>query len=151
MLCVSRLRARVAEPGRAEQRSLAGAGDRQIAIIGAPSSIGIRPYDDGLVRHLDRAPDVLRERGLVGRLGAVDFGDVIPDPYADFVRPADRPRNEREVFGYSRRLGDAVASAAAQGRFALVLGGDCSIVLGSVMGARRAAGGPVGLAYIDAC
>ena len=27
-----------------------------VAIIGAPSSIGIRPYDSGEVRQLDRAP-----------------------------------------------------------------------------------------------
>jgi hypothetical protein len=30
--------------------------NRPIAIVGAPSSIGIRPYDGGEVRHLDRAP-----------------------------------------------------------------------------------------------
>ncbi len=31
----------------------------------------------------------------------------------------------------------------------MVLGGDCSIVLGGLLGARRASGGPVGLAYVD--
>jgi hypothetical protein len=29
---------------------------RQIAIVGAPSSIGIRPYDEGGMRRLDLAP-----------------------------------------------------------------------------------------------
>ena len=43
--------------------------NRPIAVVGAPSSIGIRPYDDGEVRQLSRAPDVLRERGLIQRLG----------------------------------------------------------------------------------
>jgi arginase len=124
--------------------------NRQIAIVGAPSSLGIRPYEDGQARHLNRAPQVLRERGLVARVGADDFGDVMPDAYVDYRRPADRPRNERDVYAYSRRLADAVAAAAGQGRFALVLGGDCSVVLGSVLGAKRAVGGPVGLAYIDA-
>ncbi len=124
--------------------------NRRIAIVGAPSNIGIRPYDDGVARHLDRAPAVLRERGLVRRLGADDFGDVVPDAYADYQRRFDRPRNERQVLDYSRRLGEAVAAAVAQGRFALVLGGDCSIVLGSLLGARRALGRPVGLAYVDA-
>ena len=41
---------------------------RPIAIIGAPSSIGIRPYDDGGVRSLDRAPAVLRAQGVDARL-----------------------------------------------------------------------------------
>jgi arginase len=124
--------------------------DRHIAIVGAPSSIGIRPYDDGEVRHLDRAPDVLRERGLVRRVDAIDFGDVAPPPYVDYQRPAHRARNHAEVFAYSRRLADAVASATTGGRFALVLGGDCSIVLGCLLGARRTAGGAIGLAYVDA-
>jgi arginase len=121
-----------------------------IAILGAPSSIGIRPYDDGLVRHLDRAPGALRERGLASRLGATDLGNVAPPPYADFVRPPARARNERQVLRYSRALGARVAVAAAGRRFAVVLGGDCSIVLGCLLGAKRAAGGPIGLVYVDA-
>lgn len=123
---------------------------REIAVVGAPSSIGIRPYDDGVMRHLDRAPDVLRERGLVERLGATDLGDVRPPPYRDFVRPPDRARNEDEVLRYSRALAERVTNATAHGRFGLVLGGDCSIVLGCLLGARRTAGDALGLAYVDA-
>lgn len=123
---------------------------RPIAIIGAPSSLGIRPYDDGPARHLDRAPDVLRERGLVSALGALDVGDVVPPAYRDYVRPPDRARNEKQVVAYSRALGMRVEAASRLGRFVLVLGGDCSIVLGSLLGARRAANGPVGLVYLDA-
>ena len=48
--------------------------NRRIAIVGAASSIGIRPYDDEKeARHLDRAPAVLRELGIVNRLGAEDL------------------------------------------------------------------------------
>jgi arginase len=123
---------------------------RQIAIVGAPSNIGIRPYDDGQARHLNRAPDVLRERGLARRLDAIDLGDVVPPSYVDFARPRSRARNEVEVFAYSRRLAESVATATAHGRFALVLGGDCSIVLGCLLGARRAMSGPLGLVYVGA-
>jgi arginase len=122
---------------------------RSIAIVGAPSSIGIRPYDDGEARHLDRTPEVLRGLGVVERLGAVDLGDVVPPAYRDFVRPPGRARNEREVGAYSAALAERVAAAAAGGRFVVLLGGDCSIVLGGLLGARRAAGGAVGLAYVD--
>lgn len=123
---------------------------RPITIIGAPSSIGIRPYDHGReARHLDRAPGVLRELGLVSRLAATDLGDVTPPAYRDFTRPPGGVRNEEEVVAYSRRLADQVALGVEEGRFALVLGGDCSIVLGSLLGATRQAG-RVGLAYVDA-
>jgi len=123
---------------------------RSIAIVGAPSSIGIRPYDTGETRHLDRAPGVLRELGLVQCLGASDLGDVIPPAYRDHARPPGRARNETEVAAYCRALGERVEAATSNRRFAVVLGGDCSIVLGCLLGARRSAQGSVGLAYVDA-
>ena len=123
---------------------------RSIAIVGAPSSIGIRPYDSGETRQLDRAPGVLRERGLVKGLGASDLGDVVPLAYRDYVRPPGGVRNETEVTSYCQALSERVAAATSDGRFAVVLGGDCSIVLGCLLGARRSARGSVGLAYLDA-
>jgi arginase len=123
---------------------------RSIAIVGAPSSIGIRPYDSGEARQLDRAPGVLRELGLVKSLGASDLGDVIPLAYRDYVYRPGGVRNETEVISYCRALSERVAAASSDGRFAVVLGGDCSIVLGCLMGARQSARGSVGLAYFDA-
>lgn len=124
--------------------------DRNIAIVGAPSSIGIRPYDSGESRQLDRAPGILRELGLVQRLGATDLGDVIPPAFRDYVRPPGGVRNEAEVVSYCRALGERVEAATSDRRFAVVLGGDCSIVLGSLLGVRRSTRGPVGLVYLDA-
>ncbi|HJR54780.1 MAG TPA: arginase family protein [Gemmatimonadota bacterium] len=123
--------------------------NRPITIVGAPSSIGIRPYDDGTPRRLDLAPAALREQELVSRLGAHDLGDVPPPAYRDVERPPkSRPRNEDEVIAYSRELARLVA-AAAENAFVLVLGGDCSIVLGNLLGIRHGRA-PVGLAYVDA-
>lgn len=123
---------------------------RPVTIVGAPSSIGIRPYDDGGVRRLDLAPAALREQGLVERLAARDAGDVVPPAYEDLVRPEGRPRNEAGVAAYSRALADRVSAAAEDGAFMLILGGDCSIVLGCLLGLKRSGRGPVGLVYVDA-
>jgi len=123
--------------------------NRPISLLGAPSSIGIKPYDSGEARHLDRAPSVLRHRRVVERLDAADLGDVAPPPYRDYVRSSGRVRNEPEVAAYSAALGERIAVATARG-FVVVLGGDCSIVLGGLLGARRTAAGAVGLAYLDA-
>jgi arginase len=134
------------------QRSGSGVtgGRRRPAVIGAASSIGIRPYDDAReARHLDRAPAVLRELGLVVRLGADDLGDVSPPGYRDFARPPGGIRNEQEVGQYSRALAERVAAGIDAGCLALVIGGDCSIVLGSLLGARRGSR-RIGLAYVDA-
>ena len=122
---------------------------RQVAIIGAASNIGIRPYDDRQqARHLDRAPAALRELGLAERLGADDLGDLMAPPVRDFTRRPGRVRNEDDIVAYSRALAERVAHAMDGGRFVLVLGGDCSIVLGTLLGAAGRAG-RIGLAYID--
>jgi arginase len=123
---------------------------RRVAVVGAASSLGIRPYEDGVPRDIFQAPTVLRQRGLIDRIGAEDMGDVLAPAYHDYLRPPLRPRNEQQVVVYSRSLAARVAAATKHGQFALVLGGDCSIVLGCLRGVRRTAGDSIGLAYVDA-
>ena len=123
---------------------------RPIAVLGAPSSIGLRPDDEtGEPQAVSRAPSVLRELGLIERLNATDLGDLLPPPYQDFTRPPGRARNEGGVAAYSLWLADRIAAGLDEDTFVLVPGGDCSIVLGCLLGARRQAG-RIGLAYIDA-
>jgi arginase len=93
---------------------------------------------------------VLRALGLVERLEAQDLGDVTPDvPYRDAERPDNRVRNEDDVADYSRRLGRRVAEIAGQDQFVVLLGGDCSVLLGALAGLRETKG-EVGLVYVDA-
>lgn len=122
--------------------------DRPTTLIGAPSSIGIRPYDDGRARRLDLAPG--RLRSSLADLVARDLGDVLPPPYRDFQRTPGIPRNEREVADYSRALARRLPLAASDGSFVLLLGGDCSVVLGALLGAREAGLRHPGLIYVDA-
>jgi arginase len=123
---------------------------RPLTVVGALSNVGARPYEDGAARDLDRAPAVLRERGLIDRLRAIDIGDVVAPSYRDYVRPPHRVRNEAQVVAYSRALAERVSCALAQGTFGLVLGGDCSIVLACLLAARKKAGDRLGLVYVDA-
>jgi arginase len=124
--------------------------NRRKSIIGAPSSVGIRPYDDGTPRRLDLAPAVLRRHELAARIGVHDLGDVISPPYRDVVRPAGRPRNEVEVTVYSRALASRIAGVPNGDAFLLLVGGDCSIVLGALLGFRLRGYARVGLVYVDA-
>ena len=127
---------------------------RAIAVVGAASGIGIRPYDSGGMRRLDLAPRALRQRGLVARLAARDRGDVTAPPYRDWTRDGTRIRNEDDVADYSRALGREIAAASAHASpprpFVLALGGDCSIVLGALLGLRSTGQRRLGLVYIDA-
>ena len=107
---------------------------RHVAVLGAPSSIGLRPHDEtGAPQDVNRAPETLRDLGLIERLDAMDLHDVPPPPYEDFERPPGKARNEAGVAAYSRSLADPVAAGIDDDRFLVVIGGDCSIVLGCLL------------------
>jgi arginase len=55
--------------------------------------------------------------------------------------------NPQAIRDYSPLLADAVTRVLAGGEFPVVLGGDCSIVLGTMLALRRR--GRYGLLYID--
>lgn len=89
----------------------------------------------------------LRERGLRERLGAADGGVVVPPPYRPEREAATGVRNGAAIGRYSRRLAEVVGEALDGGEFPVLVGGDCSIVLGAAVALRRR--GRYGLAFVD--
>jgi arginase len=90
---------------------------------------------------------VLREHGLLARLEAEDFGVVVPPDYVDSVDAETRVRNAGAIREYSLALAESVGRLLDGGFFPVVLGGDCSILLGSALALRRR--GCFGLLFLD--
>jgi arginase len=119
---------------------------RVLNLIGAPSSAGA--YAPGQ----ERAPAAFRRNGLIEALteagvNVADRGDVPgfrwrPDPF----RP--EAMNLETVRTTAMAVAEPVAAALAAGENVLVLGGDCTVELGTVAGALGD-GASVGLVYID--
>jgi arginase len=112
-----------------------------LAVIGAPTSLGA--FGPGQ----EQAPRALREAGLVARLGADDFGDIPlrrwrPD------REHRRAQNAAGVADAAHEVAERVEAAIRSGRVPVVLGGDCTVGVGTVAGAL-AAGERFGLVYFD--
>jgi arginase len=94
-----------------------------------------------------RLAAALRQQGLVERLGAVDAGAVPPPPYSPVLDPQTRLLNGPAIRAFTPRLADALGALLDAGAFPLLLGGDCSILLGAMLALRRR--GTYGLAYFD--
>ncbi|GAA3174234.1 arginase family protein [Nonomuraea roseoviolacea] len=122
--------------------------DRVLTVLDAPSNLGLRPPAPDTVPGCYKAPWALRDTGLLQRLGASDAGAVVPPRYVATWQPGDGVRNGQAIAAYTRRLAERIAGLRGEGRFPVVLGGDCSIVLGAALALRRA--GRYGLAYLDA-
>ena len=97
---------------------------------------------------MERLPQALRACGLLEALAAADAGEVVPPPYS-YERNADtnilNPLGIRE---FSLSLAEKVAFILKDNRFPLVLGGDCSILIGNALALRRT-GKRYGLFFID--
>lgn len=111
------------------------------AIVQAPSVLGLFP--DGV----ETLPQALLDAGLADGLGARDAGRVEPPDYDPVRDPATGLLNPQGIADYSRTLADALGKVLDRGEFPVVLGGDCSIVLGCLLALRRR--GRSGLLFLD--
>ena len=104
---------------------------KSIAIIETPSIPGLQPTG---VEHL---PDALVSAGLLARLHARQAGRVSAPMYRDVRDRETGFLNPQGIADYSCRLAERVDEVLGQGDFALVLRGDCSILLGSMLALNR--------------
>ena len=118
----------------------------KIALIGVPTSAGA--HGPGL----EKAPGALRAAGLTERLQTAgyevtDLGDC---PAQAFQPDEEHPRarNLNAVQAALNALRPLVEQATKSGALPLVLGGDCTIALGTIAGLRRYYRG-VSLIYCD--
>ncbi len=112
------------------------------AIIEAPSILGLKPTG------VDRLPTVLLQHGLADQLHARRAGRVVPAAAYEATRdPETLTLNARGIADYSVQLADAVTDVVERDEFPVLLGGDCSILLGSTLALRRR--GRYGLLFID--
>lgn len=119
---------------------------RGISVIGAPSSAGA--YAPGQ----EKAPAAWRRHGLleaIARAGLTvrDRGDTPEFRWRpDLGRP--KAMNLEAVADTARAVAGMIETALADGDAALVLGGDCTVELGTIAGALRG-DGSLGLVYLD--
>jgi arginase len=118
----------------------------KLAVIGAPTSAG------AFAPGQEDAPDALRSAGLLDALNAagrdvVDRGDI---PRFRWRVDHDEPRsmNAAAVVAGVQAVAERVAATIGAGEQPLVLGGDCTVGVGTVAGAV-AAGAEPRLVYFD--
>jgi hypothetical protein len=99
---------------------------RRCAILEAPSALGHIPEHLGV----ERAPGVLLDYGLADGLDARRAGRLPARGYSGARDLQTMVMNPQPLHNYSRSLADAVEAILDSGDFPVVLGGDCSLLLG---------------------
>jgi len=117
-------------------------------VVDGPSNLGLRPPVEGAVPGCYKLAGALRDQGFVGRIGAEDGGCVTPPRYdrGDW-KPGDGVFNAQAMAAYTVKVADRVAGFVQQGKFVVLLGGECSNLLGPALGLKRL--GRYGVVYLD--
>lgn len=119
----------------------------RIAVLDAPSNLGLRPPRPDAEPGVRGLAAALRRYGLVDRLGATDAGGLIAPAYSPDPEPETGFRNGPAIAAFTVALATRVAQLLDGAAFPFLLGGDCSIVLGPMLALRRR--GCFGLAFLD--
>ena len=114
---------------------------RERIILEAPSRLGLS--SDGV----EMLPKALLAAGFAEKIGARRGGEVPPPPHDEKVDAATGVLNLAGIATYTVTLADAIEPLLAGGEMPVVLGGDCSILLGCLLAARRR--GRSGLLFLD--
>ena len=120
---------------------------KDISIVDAPSNLGLKPLPNGKLSGVVRLPEVLRGVGLQERLHAGYEGQIPVPPYNLKVDEELLILNPYLIREFSLNLANKVEDVIRRDRFPLVLGGDCSILLGNLLALKRL--GRYGLFFID--
>jgi arginase len=110
------------------------------AVIEAPSPLGLFPGG------VEQLADTLLAAGLADRLGARRAGRVPTPPYDAAPHPTG-VRNAEAIAAHAEALAAMTGAVIDAGEFPVVLGGDCSILLGDALALRRR--GRYGLLFLD--
>lgn len=114
---------------------------RRYAIIEAPSILGLKPSG------VEDLPRALLDLGLAEALQARRAARLDTPAYDPVRDPETGTLNARAIAAWTPRLADAFEEVLDRGEFPVVLGGDCSIVLGPMLALKRR--GRYGLLFVD--
>jgi arginase len=111
-------------------------------VIDAPSILGLKPTG------VEKLPEALKAAGLLEALDAQCVDRIQPlEPYSPVRDEFTRLLNGNAIRAFSLRLAKSMAEIVRRDNFIIVLGGDCSIIIGTLLALRRL--GRYGLFFID--
>jgi arginase len=114
---------------------------KNLVLIKAPSILGLRPS------RVEQMPEALEKAGLTASLHIEEVRTVIPPLYNPKRDAKTQLLNPEGLAAYAIKLADSVQTAISEQKFPVVVGGDCSIILGTSLALKRM--GEYGLFFMD--
>ncbi|MGS2763576.1 arginase family protein [Sinomicrobium sp. M5D2P9] len=121
--------------------------NHNINIIEFPSNLGLKEPEPGVEPGVRNLPDWLRENGFYDLIKPQNIYSLAPPPYSMKMDKDAGVRNTGTIIRYAKQQAELLEKVFDEGPFPVILGGDCSIVMGSAMALKKK--GNYGLFYLD--
>lgn len=118
-----------------------------ICILEFPSNLGLKEPSPGREPGVKKMPDFLRKHGFHSLLNPDSVLRLDPPAYSMTLDQLSAVRNADHIVEYSKKQSQITEKTISENKFPIVLGGDCSILIGNALALKRA--GSFGLFFLD--
>lgn len=123
--------------------------NKEVVYVSAPSNLGLKcmSYADKDGPGARKASAVFEQFSFKERLNIARAYTITPPAYTGIVDSETGIRNLPELIEYSKQYAEVIKGIVADNQFPIVIGGDCSILIGSMLALKQS--GNYGLVHID--
>jgi arginase len=120
---------------------------KEIVLIEAPTNLGLKGSAPGVEPGVKFLPAALAEENFAASIQVKKKFLVEPPPYSMQLDEASKVRNADAIAAYSQQLAAVVKKVIEQNKTPLVIGGDCSVMIGNTLALKQK--GNYGLFHLD--
>ncbi len=121
--------------------------EKPVSIISFNSNLGLIEPAPGMEPGVKKLPEWLRKFGFFDLVDHQEEIRLDPPPYSMFLDPVSDMRNTDAIADYAKQQVPIIEDVISRKNFALVLGGDCSIIIGNALALKQL--GDYRLFFID--
>ena len=110
---------------------------KPVSIISFNSNLGLIEPAPGIEPGVKKLPAQLRKSGFFNLIDPVDIIELEPPPYSMHLDPVSNMRNTDSIAAYAKKQAPILQDVISRKNFALVLGGDCSILIGNALALKK--------------
>ena len=118
-----------------------------IVILEAPVNLGLIEPAPGKEPGVKKLPAFLRSEGFYKMLNAEQIIAIPAPAYGMEYDSISGVRNADKISAYSKQIAGQLRDTVKNGKFPMVIGGDCSVLIGCMLGLKSI--GDYGLFFID--
>ncbi|MFT3750435.1 MAG: arginase family protein [Agriterribacter sp.] len=118
-----------------------------ITILEFPTNLGLHEPKPGHEPGVKYLPAYLKKQNFHAAIKAEKTERLVPPEYTMNVDPATKVRNADNIVNYAIKQAEPVERELKQNNFCIVLGGDCSVLIGNAIALKNT--GNYGLFYLD--